>query len=94
MAECRDECEKKSVCGGGAKCEIGEKEGVVLKDGEGGEEGVWDVKWGGSEEDVKGRRRCGDEGDGVDLVKTVITVFWVYSKPWVGPRGNGRVGGK
>jgi len=82
------------VRGGGAECEIREKEGGVLIDGEGGEEGVWDVKRSGSEEDFEGGRGCGDKGDGVGFVKTMITVFWLYSKPWVGPRGKGRVGGK
>jgi len=82
------------VCGGGAESEVGEKEGVVEIDSEGGEKGVWDVKRGGGEEEFEGGGGRGDKGDGVGFVKTVITVFGVYSKAWVGPRRKGRVGGK
>jgi len=66
----------------------------MVIDGEGGKEGVWDVKGGGGDEDLEGGGGRGDESDGVELVKTVITVFWMYSKPWVGPQGKGRVRGK
>jgi len=82
------------VRGGGTQCEIRKKEGVVVVDGESGEEGVWEVKRSGGEKDFEGGGGCCDKGDGVGFVKAVIMVFWLYSKPWVGPRGNGGVGGK
>jgi len=82
------------VCRGGAKCEIRKEEGVVVVDGKGGEKGVWDVKRGGGEEDFERGGGRGDKSDGVEFMKTVITVFWLYSKPWVGPRGKGGVGRK
>jgi len=82
------------VSGRGAEGEVGDNEGVVMKDSEGGKEGVWDVKGGGGDEDFEGRRGGGDKSDGVEFMKTVITVFWLYSKPWVGPRGKGGVGRK
>jgi len=82
------------VCGGGAESEVGKKEGVVVIDGEGGEEGVWDVKRGSGEEDFEGGGGRGEKGDGVGFVKMVIMVFRLYSKAWVGPRREGRVWGK
>ena len=54
--------------GSGTKGEIGDKKGVVVKDGKGGEEGVRDVKGGGGEKDLEGGRGCSDEGDGVVFV--------------------------
>ena len=66
----------------------------MVEDSEGGEEGVWGVKRGGDKEKFEGGRRGGDKGDGVALMELAITVFWVYSKAWVGPRGKSRVGGK
>jgi len=82
------------VRGGRTKGEIGKKEGVVVVDGEGGEKGVWDVKRSGGDENLEGGRGRGDNGDGVEFVKTVITVFGSNSKAWVGPRREGRMGGK
>ena len=82
------------MCGGGAECEIREVKGVIAVNGEGGKEGVRKVKRSGGEKDFEGWGGCCDKGDGVDFVKAVITVFWLYSKPWVGPRGKGGVWGK
>jgi len=55
---------------------------------------VWDVKGGSDKEDLEGGGGCGDKCDGVGFVKMVVTVFWMYSKAWVGPQGKGGVGGK
>ena len=82
------------MCGRGAKCEVRKEEGVVLIDSEGGEEGVWEVKRSGGEEDFEGEGGRCDKGDGVGFMKAVITVFWLYSKSWVGPRRDGGVRGK
>jgi len=82
------------VCGGWTKGKVGDEKGVAVEDGEGGEEGVWDVKGGGGDEDLEGGRGRSDESDGVGFMKMVITVFWMYSKLWVGPQGKGRVGGE
>jgi len=79
---------------GRAEGKVRDEEGVAVKDGEGGEKGVWDVKGGSDEEDFEGGRGRGDECDGIGFVKAVITVFWMYSKAWVGPCGKGRVRGK
>jgi len=73
------------VRGGGAECEVRKKKGVVLIDGEGSKERVWEVKRGGGEEEFEGGGGRGDKGDGVGFVKAVITVFGVYSKTRVGP---------
>ena len=77
-----------------AEGEVGDKKGVVVKDGEGGEEGVWDVKRGGGEEEFEVRRRGGDEGDGVFAVEFFIMVILLYSKTRVGPLWKGRMRGK
>jgi len=63
------------VCGGGAECEIREVKGVIAVNGEGGEEGVWEVKRSGGEKDFEGGGGVGDKGDGIGFVETVITVF-------------------
>jgi len=60
---------------GGAEGKVGDEEGVVMEDGEGGEEGVRDVKGGGDKKDFEGWRRCSDECDSVGFVEAVITVF-------------------
>jgi len=67
-AERRDEGEKRSVGGCGAEREVGEKEGVIVKDGEGGKERVWDVERSGGDEDLEVRRGGSDGSDGVFMV--------------------------
>jgi len=38
------------VGGRGSKCKVGDEEGGVVKDGEGGEERVWDMERSGGDE--------------------------------------------
>jgi len=68
VAEGGNECKVESVGGRGAEGKVGDKEGVIVKDGEGGEEGVGDVKGGGDEKDLEGGGSGGDGSDGVFAV--------------------------
>jgi len=65
-----------------------------VKDGEGSEKRVWNVKGGGGEKDFERWGRGGDDGDGVFSVFFFIGYRREYRKPRVGPWGKGRVRGK
>jgi len=83
--ESRNKGEVKGVGGRGTEGEVGDKEGVVVKDGECGKECVRDVKGGRDEKDLEIGGGGGDDVDGVFEVKVGITVFVMYSKARVGP---------
>ena len=60
----RDKSKVESMGGHGAEGEVGDKEGVAVKDGKGGKERVWEVKRGSVEEDLEVVRGGGDGFNG------------------------------
>jgi len=61
------------VSGSGAQGKVGDEKGVVVEDGEGGEEGVWSVKRSGGKEDFEGGGWHGDDGDSIKFVEMEYT---------------------